>query len=495
MARLTTRVTVPLVAVLVLAVLASLVSLLVVVHMTAVAKQIVAENVSSVRAAEELEIALLEQRGLVSAHILDRGNPSWLAELARRETNLSYWLGQARESAHTAKERSLLDQLEVVYHQYDQVRSRVVALYAEGSANAAVSLLLHDMSEAYEQAYGLCEQFIAANEELIAERLAASHAHLRRYLLAVAAYAAATLTLSLALLWVLYRRILLPLRQMAHDADVFGHRVPGGLASEQPPDELRAVGDHLQRLMSDVTEIRSDLVRSQDRLANAEKLASVGKLAASVAHEIRNPLTSLKMRLFSLRQELDSDPQWDDDLRVVSEEIGRLESVVRHFLEFARPPALRLEPCAVTHLVEKSLELCRHRFVEKDIELVCTHEPDLPTVNADPEQIKQVFVNLLFNAADAVTRRGRVWVASQYRDAVDGSAMVQVCFRDDGPGVAPENRGRIFEPFFSTKDTGTGLGLCIAASILERHGGRLELWQPEGEGATFAVSLPVAQQG
>ena len=159
-----------------------------------------------------------------------------------------------------------------------------------------------------------------------------------------------TLSLSLGgfLLWLFFYRVLFPLRGMVADARLFrGDR--SDHSNDSDVDELRIMGNHLRNLMSDVSDTRSRLEHSRDRLMAAEKLASLGKLAASVAHEIRNPLTAIKMWLFSIREAAEGNAELDRKLRIVSEEISRLESIVRDLLEFSRPPALHRQP----HCVER----------------------------------------------------------------------------------------------------------------------------------------------
>lgn len=224
---------------------------------------------------------------------------------------------------------------------------------------------------------------------------------------------------------------------------------------------------------------------------NAEKLASMGKLAASVAHEIRNPLTSLKIRLFSIRKAVGDDPRLQRKFQIVSEEMDRLERVVHNFLEFSRPPALVLQDCEIAALIEKTLVLFGHRFSEARIRFEKRVDGDLPRVRVDPEQLQQVFVNLLSNAVESMSAGGRVRFSANTEKAGDG-AQVVVRIQDDGPGIPAEIRLKVFDPFFSTKEEGTGLGLCISKQIVERHGGRLTLEEQDQPGTCFAVWLPVS---
>ncbi len=454
-------------------------------------QSIVDDNLASVRAAEELEIALLEQRGFVASFIMDDGDESWLAELARREPAFAHWLAEAHETAKSAEERRVLGELELAFRHYDAERDRVVALYRAGDSAQATRVLLRDMTAAYDRAYLLCEELIVINNRLIAQDIATDNRQLQLNILLASLYVLAVLVLGLGLAWIFFHSILLPLKQM--DEQILALS-PGPISPTLSPlDELQTLGFHLDRLMSDIADTRSDLERNRDRLLMAEKLASVGKLAACVAHEMRNPLTAVKMRLFSLRRDLGENDFYEDDLQVVFEEIVRLEKVIRHFLEFSRPPDLRLGQHQLARVMDKTLELGQHRLEEKGIRLLREEGP-LPPILADAEQLMQVFLNLLINAAEAMPQNGVLRLHSSRAVDESGKEMVVSRFVDSGTGIDAQVRERIFEPFFSTKDSGTGLGLCIAASIMSRHNGRLHLESSDAKGTTFAAWIPAAEQ-
>lgn len=490
--KLSTQISVILIGILSLAALASSGSLLVAWEVDRILRGTITDNVSSVRAAAELEIALLEQRGLVSSHILDNGNTAWLGELARKKSEFDRLLRKAEGTAHTQSERRILRELQDVYRLYDRKRDQVIELYGEGETARAAALLVGEVSELYRNAYDLCEGIIAENERYIALRQEKARAEIRRATAGVAVVVALTLAGGLALLAIFFRGVWKPLRQMADDARSFS-RGGSPVSDPAPPgDDLRAVGYYLRSLMSDVSETQSDLERSRAQLLDSEKLATIGRLAASVGHEIRNPLTSLKMRLFSIRQSIGGDPEVEEDLRVVSEEINHLESTIRNFLEFSRPPDLTLAPHDVGRLIDKTMELCGHWLRVRGVQVEIESTAGFPPVLADSEQIKQVFLNLFRNAAEAMEQGGTIRLSMSESVARGGQQMVVVRVRDEGAGVAAEARERIFEPFFSTKQDGTGLGLCIAARIMSQHGGRLELEPPDCGGAAFSVWIPVA---
>lgn len=257
---------------------------------------------------------------------------------------------------------------------------------------------------------------------------------------------------------------------------------------------MHEVGKHLQLLMSDVAETRSSLEENRLRLSIAEKLAAVGRLAASVAHETRNPLTAVKMWLFSIRGGVASDPERDRKFGIVSEEIGRLESIIGDFLEFSRPTPLMLEPCDLRDVVRRTTDLLACRCQEKGIRLACTMPEHPPPVVVDAGQLRQVLTNLLNNSLEAVSH-GAIEVSGQASNDGEGRGMAVVRVADTGGGMPHDVREKIFDPFFTTKDGGTGLGLSIAAQIIARHSGRLVLESSTEQGTVFAVWLPIDTGG
>jgi signal transduction histidine kinase len=183
-----------------------------------------------------------------------------------------------------------------------------------------------------------------------------------------------------------------------------------------------------------------------------------------------------------------------EGFETVAHEIDRLENVVRNFLEFTRPPSLALRPCRLADLIESTLQLVGHRLFERKIVLErATPCPD-GAVLADPDQLKQVLMNLIDNAVDAMPGGGRLRIAVERETDRSGALMAVVRVSDTGPGIPADVAARVFEPFFSTKEEGTGLGLCIAANIMARHNGRLTFESHAAAGATFAVWLPLTEE-
>lgn len=257
------------------------------------------------------------------------------------------------------------------------------------------------------------------------------------------------------------------------------------------PAEIDAIERHLDRLMTEVTDARTSLDRSWNALVEAEKLAAVGKLAAGLAHEIRNPLAAITMWLFVIRNAVGPDAELGHKFDIISEEMARLEDMLRGFLEFSRlPMAARAE--SVSELIRKTLDLARHQIHQKRIQVLCEEAPDLPPVVADAQQLKQVFLNLLNNAIEATPEGGELRFFAKLEHDPQQRPVVVVRVQDTGPGVPAAARPRIFEPFYTTKDNGTGLGLYIAAQIMTRMGGRLALEYSHAGQTSFAAWIPPA---
>jgi signal transduction histidine kinase len=241
-----------------------------------------------------------------------------------------------------------------------------------------------------------------------------------------------------------------------------------------------------------IAPLRTKLVHSQALLEKQEKLATLGTLAAGIAHEIRNPLTSLKARLYTLEKHLQSVPAARKDTDVISAEIIRLERIVQDVLSFARPADPKLETIAADTLLREVQGLMSPNLESHGVQLVVESNPEL-FIRADSGHLKQVLINLARNAVEAIDGEGMVTLrARAARAPLDGRQTDAVILEvtDDGRGIPPEIEKRLFDPFFTTKETGTGLGLPIAARIVEKHGGMLQYQTRPGHGTTFGVVLP-----
>jgi len=241
-----------------------------------------------------------------------------------------------------------------------------------------------------------------------------------------------------------------------------------------------------------IAPLRTKLVLSQTLLERQQKLATLGTLAAGIAHEIRNPLTSLKARLYTLEKHLQVVPAARKDTNIISAEISRLERIVQDVLSFARPSDPRLETFAAETVMREVRGLVSPDLERRGLQLVVESSPEL-LIRADSGHLKQVLVNLVRNAAEAIDGSGTVTLRTRsVRTLLGGRETDAVVLEvsDTGKGIPHEAEKHLFDPFFSTKETGTGLGLTIAARIVEKHGGVLQYQTRPGHGTTFGVVLP-----
>ena len=223
---------------------------------------------------------------------------------------------------------------------------------------------------------------------------------------------------------------------------------------------------------------------------NTDKLALAYKLAASFAHSMRNPLISIKMRLYSLNR-IDLLPDQKDDLKVIIEEIGNIENLVRDFLEFSRLPKLKTEKISPSDVVDKVVRLLRPDFEHRKVQLHPYRFQRLSEIWIDAEQFKEALVNLVINGSEAVgNENGSVSIHEKEVDLAPFGRSVVIEVHDNGDGIPESVQAKIFDPFFTTKEERTGLGLSIAKKIVEAHGGNLTFHSREKEGATFSITLP-----
>ncbi len=239
-------------------------------------------------------------------------------------------------------------------------------------------------------------------------------------------------------------------------------------------------------MFRDLEAFADEVERSQNQLIQAEKMAAVGRLTASLAHEINNPLQAVQNSLhLASHQGLDEE-QRGRFLAMAQNEVNRLIQIVHRMLDFYRPSSA-MRALDVNRPMEDSLIIAGKRLQQSRIKVEARFTPDLPRVKGASNQLTQVFLNLVINAIEAMPDGGTLWVGTAYHA---GAKQVVVALRDSGPGIASEMRNHLFEPFNTSKPTGTGLGLAISYGIIERHSGVIEVESPPGGGTTFIIRLP-----
>jgi signal transduction histidine kinase len=445
---------------------------------------VIDRDVISLSVVEDLETSLAMQKGLTSYYFQDR-DPDWLIQLEHYQKSFEEALKKAREYARTEGDWKILGKIESEYLKNKDARKELLQQYKKGEMVLGLKRL-REVRNQFLAIHDLCEEYKEIHKKNILK--AQEEGRLQtRYMNAAALIAIQIVIMTGVLLaYILFRQILGPIRRLTMETGPIDRQTP-------MPDEVRALSKKVHSLIDDVDQTQDKLARSQEHLVQSEKWAMTGKLAAGVAHSIRNPLTSVKIRLFSMGRAVESSPHLKEDLEVISEEIGHIESIVRSFLEFSRPPKLTKQKISPSEVVDMSLRLLGPRLESCGVKVDLVREKPLDEIWADPDQLKEVLVNLLVNACEMMVDGGEIRILEKEEEKGPTGPFVVISISDNGPGIPEAIREKIFQPFFSTKEEGTGLGLSIASRIVEKHGGTLTLKSKEGIGTTFTITLPYTE--
>ncbi|MCX6620929.1 MAG: ATP-binding protein, partial [Acidobacteria bacterium] len=258
-----------------------------------------------------------------------------------------------------------------------------------------------------------------------------------------------------------------------------------GLVAGTLADRERKQKESLERTTAQLNAVYQELQQNFERMKRSERLYAIGQLSAGLAHEVRNPLASIGGAAAILKKKPKSEERRLEFLEIIEKECLRLNRLLTNFLEFARPRAPQYQLAEVGPILESVAGLAAHSVGSQPIQLRTNAAPDVPAITCDPEQIKQVLLNLTINSVQAMPEGGEIVLSTR----MDGVRVV-IEVKDQGPGISPENLDRIFDPFFTTKDNGTGLGLSVAHQIVSQHGGILNAKNNSGRGVTFSLLLP-----
>jgi signal transduction histidine kinase len=261
-----------------------------------------------------------------------------------------------------------------------------------------------------------------------------------------------------------------------------------GSVTLQKEGDLPQMEIELQHLLEEISRTVDQLQQREHEVLRAEQLAAVGQLAAGVAHELRNPLTSIKMLVQTGLEGRPPQGLPPEDLEVLECEIRRMEKYIQTFLDFAKPPRSERRACDLLAVVRRAVSLVEGRARRQRVDVEQGAPAGDVRLNIDPEEIQQVLVNLLLNALDALPRGGSIRVEVEPQ-----GGGVEVRVSDNGPGIPPQVHDRLFEPFVTSKENGVGLGLSICKRLVEAHGGSIRGGNLPGGGAVLALTLPVEE--
>ncbi len=481
---LRSRILINIIALLIITIMGALVMVGYTYRMEGLLTQIIDKYMVGLQAAQSLENALVNQKGFASYYLLD-GNPNWLMQMAEYRHIFENKLQKTKNLATTREEKKILDLLESEYAKYVATKNQVVDYYKSGDREKGLKLH-QEVRGSFFEILKLCESGKQLFSDKAQKAKVQSLNQAKKLRIISGSAVLMILFLGIILTFFLWHDILDPIRKLALETDRQN-------STQNDRDEVKTLSRHVHDLKKTYNETQSELEKSREHLLQSEKLALVGKLAAGTSHSIRNPLTSVKMRLFSLSRSLDLDSDQKEDFDVISKEISHIDTIVQNFLEFSRPPRLMLQSVSPSDVVDQAIQLLQHRLESYEVFIKIQRKEPLPLVQADPEQLKEVLVNIIINACEAMGRGGSIVI---YEEAVIEretfrSAVIRIS--DNGPGIPDTVQSKVMEPFFTTKDEGTGLGLSIASRIVQEHGGRLNIKSKEGKGSTFSIMLPLEE--
>ena len=418
-------------------------------RITQLERKLTGSHLESFRLADGFQQRLLNLNSSMLRFAARREPATW-TEFERASAQLDRWIDEQNPKLNTSDERALLQQINAIYDDYLAVARRLHTNQQPAMMSGAQFTQLSDFDAQSRRLLQLGSQLGDAHRVAEESFLIGANQALGK----LRAFFTASLVILVALViglgWMLYHDLIAPLR--------------------------------------------TKLVQNQAILEKQEKLATLGTLAAGIAHEIRNPLTSVKARLYTLDKHLESPALARKDAEIIGTEITRLERIVQEVLHFARPSEPELKTICAQDLLREIHSLMASGLETERVRFTLEPGPDL-FVSADAAHLKQVLINLVRNATEAIDGEGtitlRIRTGNRTLEGREGQTVI-LEVADTGRGIPPEVEKRLFDPFFSTKETGTGLGLSIAARIIEKHGGNLQYQTRVGHGTTFGIVLPQA---
>ena len=451
---------------------------------------------------DEMHLLLLQQHSIIERATAGDGTP--VAELEEASGRFEEALSAAFTVCFAMLERPSQDlspatellwaELEPIQRAFRDHSRRLEALFdqlSEPDGRPMAGKLAEQAvgrSTALQESVARFEEMAGANYSLALAQASAVRSSVRRLFVAMVAVA----VLLGMLANVFFYRSLLPLKSMVEAVrDITrGHyevRVPaaGG-------DEVSFLAGEFNAMAEAIGEQRRAIEQSQRFLRQSEKLSAIGELSLGIAHEVRNPLSTIQMTLHALGKRQDLTRVESERVALARQEVDRLEGLVSSLLDYGRPSAPSVAAVDVAALIERSIDLveaeCARCGVTVEVE---SADPDLPEIEADGDQVIQVLVNLLLNAVQASSAGGEVRVKATLDADGQAGEAVSIRIADDGAGIDGKELKRIFTPFFTTRRDGTGLGLPVARKIAEAHGGELTVDSEPGRGTTATLRLPV----
>lgn len=452
---------------------------------------LISKSIATSNASQSLENELRELSTNLNEFVIT-GNAEYL-EFAKRATEkVEDLLNTTEALSYLYDGEPKLVEIRREFVAFEQQFAKIIRPTTQEQQNAVLRLIQTSISKElipratqHREAQQARLEEMSQSSELIADRVSLT------LLLLVTFGAIGGLTAGIAVARKVHQSII-ELNIPVHAASGMLNEVVGPLKISTQCN-LTEIRESLDEMANRVGLTVQRLQESQKKMLRAEQLAALSQMAAGLAHEIRNPLTAMRSLVQMARQQGGGAALDNRDIEVLDTEIERLNELVQTFLDFARPPRLSRRLANISHIILRTVQLTKRRAERQEVQI--DFDPPLSDIilNADPQQIQQVLLNLVLNAIDAQPNGGKVWIRLRSTARLTEEDWVEVLVGDAGPGIDSKWIDRIFDPFFSTKETGTGIGLAICRRIVEEHEGNITAENLQQGGAMFTVLLPSGQ--
>ena len=365
------------------------------------------QNVESAKMAKELNLSLFEIRAASLTYLFDRSDER-IAALQEKQNEFMVLLEKAKASANTEEENNLIQQISALFSNYQQTLTNALELHRKGLIGQPNKLIVHASQDLINTIEEKTNTFIASNE--MAQAAYEESIHKNDDIIRTAMYALGIggIILGLVLGWLIARIILNPIYKLVLKVrDAAGSEMVEHIRMS-PGKELEELDLHINRLIGRINQAHEDLQMNRELLERSSKLAAIGKIAPALAHEIRNPLTAIKMLIYSMTQEPDISSDRQHDLEIITHEIDRVEGFLQNFLKYARPAKPQMQMVSIVPVIKETLELLQARFKQSKIRLKEDHQQKDIQIKADPDMIKQIVMNLVLNAIESMGQGGEL---------------------------------------------------------------------------------------
>lgn len=450
----------------------------------------------NVNVAREMEIELVRLRGFTLIYLVHKSQ-QWQDSIKAHEKKFIIYLEQARRKSASAEETALIQQISALFSNYERNINNAATLVEKYQISKANSLIIYAAKDLLDTINEKARQLIRLNiqaEDRYELDIVQANTIIIRTMISLGI---GGILAGLLLGWIISRMVFNPINQLILQV----RSASGGAFLEKlevpAHGDLEELGDNIRALIQRINQAQEALDKTKQLLQYSNKYAALGKVAPTVAHEIRNPLAAIKMLVYSMKEANDFPDTWRQDLEIITSEIDRMDDFIRNFLKFARPPDpvfTVLDPVVV---LQEVINLLKPKFKSNNINLFDNTFDARAMIMADSGHMKQLFMNLLINAMEAMPDGGSVILATSVyekkNEEDENVSYLKIIFEDTGHGIPEKVLQNMFEPFIKGSDQGVGLGLSICQSIAGIHKGWIEARnKPESRGAIFTIFLPVS---